>query len=193
MSMAWHRRGRAPRSNRNNQRGVALVVALMLLVVATLIGLAGIRSTTLQERMSANMYDRSLAFQRAESALRAAEDAITGARQIATIAGQDCRPTPATLCAVVPAANAVWVPVDDQYNVNNARTPGRPEYFIQFMGTGTAENNLDQDANADSALYGSCCVQDNVAYYRVTARSSTPADAGDRSIVTLQSTVKRAF
>jgi type IV pilus assembly protein PilX len=192
MSMAWHRRGRAPRSNRNNQRGVALVVALMLLVVATLIGLAGMRGTTLQERMSANMYDRSLAFQRAESALRAAEDAITAAQQVTSL-GQDCRPTATTLCAAMPAANAVWVPVDAQHDVNNARTPGTPEYFIQFMGTGTAENNLDQDANADSAMYGSCCAQDNVAYYRVTARSSTPAAAGDRSIVMLQSTVKRAF
>ena len=36
------------------QRGVALIVALVLLVVATLIGLAASRGTTLQERMSGN-------------------------------------------------------------------------------------------------------------------------------------------
>jgi type IV pilus assembly protein PilX len=72
------------------QRGVALVVALILLVVATLIGLAASRGTALQERMSSNTYDRSLAFQRSESALRAAESAITANWQIATLGGQDC-------------------------------------------------------------------------------------------------------
>ncbi|WP_241520972.1 pilus assembly PilX family protein, partial [Steroidobacter cummioxidans] len=54
------------RSGPATQRGVALV----LLLVATVIGLASVRGTNLQERMSANMYDRSLAFQRAESALK---------------------------------------------------------------------------------------------------------------------------
>ena len=58
-------RPRPLRSGRQ-QRGVALAVALVLLLIATLLGLAGIRSTTMQERMSANMYDRSLAFQRAD-------------------------------------------------------------------------------------------------------------------------------
>jgi type IV pilus assembly protein PilX len=193
MSIAWHKYGRSPRSIRNNQRGVALVVSLVLLVVATLIGLAGIRGTTLQERMSANMYDRSLAFQRAESALRAAENAITATWQIEDLDGQDCRPTLGTLCGALPDADAVWVEVDDQHNVNDARAPGRPEYFIQFMGTGTEENKLDLGSNADSAMYGSCCGQETVAFYRVTARSSAPEDAGDRSIVVLQSTVKRAI
>jgi type IV pilus assembly protein PilX len=190
MSIAWHKRDRVVR---NNQRGVALVVALVLLVVATLIGLAGIRGTTLQERMSANMYDRSLAFQRAESALRAAEDAITASWKIEDLKGQDCRPTVAVLCHALPEANAVWVDVDDAHDVNTDRTPGRPEYFIQFMGTGTEDNQYDLGANADSAMYGSCCPKDTVAFYRVTARSSAPGEAGDRSIVMLQSTVKRAI
>lgn len=193
MSMTWHRRGPSPRSIGNNQRGVVLVVALVLLVVATLIGLAGIRGTTLQERMSANMYDRSLAFQRAESALRAAEDAITATWEIEKLKGQDCQPTSGALCGAMPAENAVWVQVDKQHDVNDDRTPGTPEYFIQFMGTGTEENNYDLGSNADSALYGSCCPQETVAFYRVTARSSAPADTGDRSIVMLQSTVKRAI
>jgi type IV pilus assembly protein PilX len=177
----------------NPERGVALVVALVLLVVATLIGLAGVRSTNLQERMSANMYDRSLAFQRAEAALRDAERAITANWQIATLGGQDCSATSAVLCTILPPLNAVWTSVGGIYNVNNDKTPGTPQYFIQFMGTGNAQNQLGLDANADYGNYGNSYPPDNVAYYRVTARSSAPADAGDRSIVTLQSTVKRAF
>ena len=178
---------------KRNERGVALVVALVLLLVATLIGLAGIRNTNLQERMSANMYDRSLAFQRAESALRDAERAITANWQIATLNGQDCSPTATTLCGAVPASNAVWTSVGGTYNVNNDKTPGTPQYFIQFMGTGSSENSLGLESNADYGNYGNAYPPDNVAYYRVTARSSAPADAGDRSMVVLQSTVKRAF
>jgi type IV pilus assembly protein PilX len=50
MSLAVRTRTFQPRANKHAQRGVALVVALVLLVVATLIGLAGIRGTNLQER-----------------------------------------------------------------------------------------------------------------------------------------------
>jgi type IV pilus assembly protein PilX len=161
--------------------------------VATLIGLVGIRGTSLQERMSANMYDRSLAFQRAESALRDAERAITENWRIADLHGQDCSATVRPLCKAVPEDNAVWTSVGGTYNVNNDKTPGTPQYFIQFMGTGNAQNTLGLDANADYGNYGNSYPPDNVAYYRVTARSSAPNDAGDRSIVVLQSTVKRAI
>lgn len=193
MSVAVGTRRLQPRAYPNAQRGVALVVALVLLVVATIIGLAGIRGTSLQERMSANMYDRSLAFQRAEAALRDAERAITENWQITTLGGQDCSPTALPLCKSVPPDNAVWTSVGGSYNVNNDKTPGTPQYFIQFMGTGNAQNTLGLDANADYGNYGNSYPPDNVAYYRVTARSSAPGDAGDRSIVVLQSTIKRAI
>ena len=193
MSIAVRTRRRKRRAYPTVQRGVALVVALVLLVVATLIGLAGIRGTTLQERMSANMYDRSLAFQRAEAALRDAERAITEHWQITDLGGQDCSPTARPLCKALPPDNAVWTPVGGSYNVNNDKAPGTPQYFIQFMGTGSTQNSLGLDANADYGNYGNSYPPDNVAYYRVTARSSAPGDAGDRSIVVLQSTVKRAI
>jgi type IV pilus assembly protein PilX len=188
-------------SGPRGQRGVALVVALVLLVVATLIGLASVRGTNLQERMSANMYDRSLAFQRAESALRAAEDAISGNWQVVTLGGVDCtasgvvcNPMPDDTFSASGTPNPAWTEVPDVNNVNTDRTPGRPEYLIQFMGTGSGESDLGQDANAGFGQYsepGGASV--TVAYYRITARSSNPADASDRSIVVLQSTVKRAI
>jgi type IV pilus assembly protein PilX len=168
--------------------------------VATLIGLAGIRGTTLQERMSANMYDRSLAFQRAEAALRAAEMAITDEWEIADLGGVDCSPETGTLCTLLPdttfsATDDDWINVDVEYAVNGDRTDGTPQYHIQFMGTGSAESDLGLEANADYGNYGNPYPPDDVAFYRVTARSSTPqeADAGGRSIVVLQSTVKRAY
>ena len=61
---------RSPR----RQRGVALLVVLMLLLIMTLLGLASLRGSIMEERMSANLFDRSLMFQAAESALRQGED-----------------------------------------------------------------------------------------------------------------------
>lgn len=184
---------------RREQRGVALVVSLILLVLATLIGLASVRGTNLQERMSANMYDRSLAFQRAESALRAAEEAIRLNGAIADLKGVDCSAAAGVPCPVIPdntfsGTSGNWVAVDSSHDVNDARTPGTPEYFVQFMGIGRSESSLDLDSNADYAAYGGDGGQvDNIAFYRITARSSAPADAVERSIVVLQATVKRAF
>lgn len=58
---------------RCRDRGAALIIALILLMVMSLLGLSSIRTTSTQEQMSANSYDRSLAFQAAENALRVGE------------------------------------------------------------------------------------------------------------------------
>jgi type IV pilus assembly protein PilX len=178
------------------QQGVALAVALILLLVVTVIGLASMRGTSLQERMSANMYDRSLAFQRAEAALRAAEAAITANWQAATLGAEDCSGNIQCANAGITAFAAGgdnWTNTVAVHDVNDALTPGTPQYHIQFMGTGIGPNNLDLAANADYGNYGNSYPPDNVAYYRITARSSDPAVTGERSIVVLQSTARRAF
>ncbi|WP_026148213.1 PilX N-terminal domain-containing pilus assembly protein [Thioalkalivibrio sp. HL-Eb18] len=52
------------------QTGSALIVALILLLVITILAVAGMQNTVLQERMAGNMHDRNIAFQQAESGLR---------------------------------------------------------------------------------------------------------------------------
>ena len=186
---------RVPRIRVRAQRGVALVVALILLLVATLLGLAASRGTALQERMSANSYDRSLAFQRSESALRAAEEAITTDWRIANLGGVDCT---SAGCPVYPAntftgTSATWRNVGADFDVNNAITPDIPQYHIAFMGTGPADADLGQAQSAGSYNYGGTPPPDTVAFYRVTARSSSPTTLNGRAIVVLQSTVKRGM
>lgn len=61
------------------QRGVSLIVVLILLLIMTLLGLAVLRGTLLEERMAANLYDRSLSFQAVEAALREGEVLAQGA------------------------------------------------------------------------------------------------------------------
>lgn len=58
------------------EQGVSLVVSMIFLIILTILGLAAMRVATLEERMSGNARDRSLAFQAAEAALRDAETDI---------------------------------------------------------------------------------------------------------------------
>ena len=55
------------------ESGSALVVSLILLVVLTMLGVQGMRTNVMQERMAGNMRERSSAFQAAEAALREGE------------------------------------------------------------------------------------------------------------------------
>lgn len=51
------------------QEGAVLVISLVLLLVLTLIGVAGMSSSTMQERMAANAQNSNRAFQGAESSV----------------------------------------------------------------------------------------------------------------------------
>ena len=56
------------------QRGSVLIVSMVLLLVMTLIGMAGIEVTSLEEKMVFNLRDRQVAFEAAEAALLSAEE-----------------------------------------------------------------------------------------------------------------------
>lgn len=55
------------------QRGAILLFCLVFLAVLTMMGLSGMESATLEERMSGNMRDHEVAFNAAESALQGGE------------------------------------------------------------------------------------------------------------------------
>jgi type IV pilus assembly protein PilX len=58
---------------RCRQKGAVLIFCLVFLAILTMLGVSGMESTILEERMSGNMRDYTLAFQAAESALKDAE------------------------------------------------------------------------------------------------------------------------
>lgn len=58
---------------RQRERGSALAVALIFLLLMTLLGVSAMRGSNMQERMAGNLRDRNLAFQAAEAALRSGE------------------------------------------------------------------------------------------------------------------------
>lgn len=56
-----------------SQRGMTLIVGLIMVLLMSIVAVSAIRGSNMQELMAGNMRDRNLAFQAAEAALRTGE------------------------------------------------------------------------------------------------------------------------
>lgn len=187
------RNPRGQRSNRASQRGVALVVALILLLVITLVGLAAVRGTILQQKMASNMLDRQVAFQNAEAAMRVAATTIGTAP--ANIA-RNCQAASA-VCLANPfedtglPGGSIHTVTTSQYS-KGALAMSQPQFVIENMGSfANPDTNTGYGQSANSKQYGSSAAPPSSIYYRVTVRSGDPALVGDRAVVTLQAMIKQ--
>lgn len=164
------------RSLRHDQSGISLLVVLILLIVMSILGIAVLRSSAMQERMSANMRDRSLAFQAAETALRYAQDEVLGVtasnwdKRIPTAA--DCANT--SICPNGSAANWRAVPAG---KYDSTRLPAAPEYWVEYLGVGPGYKG-----SCDSTPPSIDCQS---PMFRISARSR----AAGRADVTLQAVI----
>ena len=160
------------------QHGVALIVSLILLVLMTLVGLAGIRLVTKEERMVAQVYDRSLALQAAESALREAEGLIETANRPSPAVNTACQLSGSLMVCgnLVTATVPRWVSSSfSDWTAATAVGSGNslitPRYFVEYLGGNFPCSLLN--------VAGSNCKR-----YRITARASA---GSDRAAVVLQS------
>jgi type IV pilus assembly protein PilX len=145
----------------SKQRGVALIVSLLLLLAITMLVMSGSRNTNIQERMSANLYDRELSFQASESAVRAAEQWLMANPNTDCTASAQCYMTPDPNDPVRwmdPAT--VW----QTATVNLGSIVASPEFIIEDMG-GWPE---PPDCARGSTIPPGCLSQT----YRITARSN---------------------
>ena len=60
------------------ESGAVLIVALILLLLMTIVGISSIKGSNMQELMAGNVRDRQIAFQAAEAALRQGEEIANG-------------------------------------------------------------------------------------------------------------------
>lgn len=163
---------------RGQQRGVALIVVLLLLLVVTLIGLASMRGTLLQERMAGNVFARSEAFQSAEAVLREAEQFAATMPVIppAGCAGGVCA---MALNGAAPAWQADGFWSNGQFRQAAQPVGGiTPRYVVEDYGqseSASCTGSVDMSAPP--------CT-DRRQVYRITVRSETPNGAE----VLLQST-----
>ena len=165
----------------SKQSGMALIISLILLAVITIIGLAGIQTTSMQEVMTANQYDRELSFQAAETALREAEARL---RDDPDDFQNDCS---SVLCNPMPPVNAQWQAATS----NLGGLVSAPQFYIERMGFGTGTaTGTEPSQGADSLQYGGSVDTGTPtsAFYRVTARSAV---VDGRASVVLQTMVVR--
>lgn len=173
------------------QRGVSLVIVLVLLVATSLLGIAVLRSSAMQERMSANMRDRGVAFQAAEAALRYAQEGVLGVvpedEDEVPLPDQawDIREPTAADCVVgvsvcPPGSDPVWSSVPEaSFDFRRAGLAAAPEYWIEYLGMGPAVPGGCEDTGPAREL--NC--QNPI--YRVTVRSR----AEGRADVVLQANI----
>lgn len=167
------------------------MVALVLLIAVTLVGLAAIRGTSLQEKMAGNLQDRDIALQNAEAALRVAASRIAATNAViwrnCSIAGTVCESNP---IAAADAANAWQTVGTGDYTASNVAV-GQPEYVVENMGLWPdPSSTTGVQLSGSAGQYGAQGTSTTVSYFRVTARSSNPAGSGDRAVVTLQAWIR---
>jgi len=130
------------------QRGIVLFVALIMLVVMSILGISSIRGIALEEKMSGISYDQSLAFQAAEAALRAGEQAAISLAAGSEPADIPCAPLSNAAGGYIatPSLNCSpnWVTTVDTSALLSAATPlatnlgtlagNAPRYLIEYLG-----------------------------------------------------------
>lgn len=164
------------------QQGVSLVVSLLILLLATLVGVSTLKDTQLEEKMSDNVANKTTAFEATESALIAGEQWILASNS---------QSLPASSCQSFPCVQTLNVstyPEDqnDSWWQANAAAYGQslsnvataPRYLIEFVRF-----------IPDTPMVGKGPVS-GVYYYRVSARG-TGFNANSQSI--LQTTVARRY
>jgi len=157
------------------QIGSALIISLVFLLLLTMIGVASIQDSTLQERMAGNERDRNLAFQAAEAALRAGEDRLKQSGLVFSSSGTGGLISP-DYSGLRPWEEAY--PWSSRSQLVPDTYPGlhsMPRYAIEWIVTQTITPSDDMEAP-------------QVNSYRVTARA---AGGSADAVVVLQSTVSR--
>lgn len=162
------------------QQGSTLVISLMILIVMTLIGITGIASSTLEEKMAGNTRDQALAFQAAEAALRDGEQYWGNIVSLAAAFN-------GATAGLYPQGNHPDVFDDDTWDNSRPYTGAiagvkeQPQFIIELLGQ--IQTNTD-DLNIGG--YGETSGLSTPFVARVTARA---VGGTDNTVVILQSNV----
>ncbi|MDR0736412.1 MAG: hypothetical protein LBF51_06225 [Zoogloeaceae bacterium] len=130
------------------EKGVVLVMGLILLIMVMMLGVAAIRTITLQERLAGASVDYNNAFQAAETALRAGEATIKAAA--ATDIARFYKRESASLSAPdivdlaqgfsywkdhIPICGTTLAPCATVYPLYGSGDPRNPRFIIEKQGS----------------------------------------------------------
>jgi type IV pilus assembly protein PilX len=121
----------------NRQSGAVLVISLIMLLLLTMIGVSSSQNAGMEERMAGNSRDKNLAFQAAESALRAAESSLPRPSTDFTAAGTNglysTPPTNTSLSSQI-LTDGFWGAGTTAISYTGFSTSTSPRYIIQDLG-----------------------------------------------------------
>jgi len=169
----------------SRQKGVVLIIGLIMMLLLTIIGLSAIRGSNMQELMTSNMRDRNMAFQAAEAALRFAEGLIdTETSNCGTYTGVNgCFTDQNTVTPVLKWNITAWSNNSVEANVNLSVSK-KPRYVIEKI---TTKSVVTSDTGG-SVEFGAAAAPGNIMVtYRVT---SLGYGGTEDSQVVLQSTFR---
>ena len=183
----------------SRQNGAALITSLVILLILTVLGITGMGTTSMEERMTGNMRDQLISFQAAEAGLSDGERHVNtwlvGASPIPDSSGTNGVYTIDSLLAPTTAyddyADGAFA---DAVIWNNATAYGAttgvaavaevatpPLYILEHIQT------IAQTASADDARHPT---GNSFAFYRVTTRGS---GLSPNAITLLQSTIAHRY
>jgi type IV pilus assembly protein PilX len=166
------------------QRGAVLVIALLMLLVLTIVGVTVMQMSRMQERMAGNSRDVNLSFQAAEGSMRAAESSIRllGARPVACSAS----PCNVWLDGSVTGGATAQTPA---WWTTNGRTFG----LTATGGLREAPRSIIEElgfVRTDGGVVMGQDPPDGRDFYQVTSRSTGGSGLAE---IVLQSTYTRKF
>jgi type IV pilus assembly protein PilX len=129
----------------HRQRGMALLVSLVFLLLLTLIGISSMQNANLQEKMASSVTLRNQSFQNAEAALRMGESAV----QVSTYTLPICSGT--TQCAPPAESSSL---TGAGFNSTSGVTwiaAGNGFYGVQNIGA--TMNAVNVPSNTSATLY----------------------------------------
>jgi len=167
---------------RQNEQGMALVTVLVFLVIMTIIGVAAMQSSSLQEKMSSNVRDQNVSFQTSEAAVREGEAWVESMVGRPPIQSGNC----AAPCQVV------WALGNGANNGSNFLDPAF--WASANVWTGTAVQGARSDPGIIVEAVGVSTLGESLKWtsdpqgvdvFRVTARGTGETDDSQSVIQTM--------
>jgi type IV pilus assembly protein PilX len=169
--------------NTSRQNGSVLIISLIVMLVLTILGVSGMKSSIVEEKMAGNVRDKQLAFQAAEATLREAEKYIE--ENVFSIAAFD---TDGSDGLYDKSTQKLWTTIswDDSDSLeytdfdNNYEIATPPRYVIQHLAS--QQNSLNQ-LNLNN--YGQGTGAGRIEMFLITARAT---GISGKTTATLQTT-----
>lgn len=155
----------------SQQSGVVLMVSLVMLLMLSIIGVSGSQVTTLEEKMAGNSRDKNIAFQSAESALKAGELVIENQTNKAVFTTNPVNANGLHLTSegLDYQADATWTDGTDGNPVESVAlataiplVAAQPRFYIEYIG----------DQPSDPLYAGAPPGPNPISMFRVTARGT---------------------